>query len=59
MLYALVFEKENKIKNLLKTNGMDPVNYWVSYFIFYFLVLEVALAIFLVGGIFLVKTDFF
>lgn len=59
MLFVLVMEKEEKIRSLLEINGLKNVNYWVTFFIYYFIILEVTLLIWLIIGKMSIDIDFF
>jgi len=59
MLYVLVMEKEEKIKHLLETNGLIVYNYWVSFFIYNFIVLELVTAAFLLTGYLFIDISYF
>lgn len=50
MLYVLAMEKEEKIKSLLEINGLNPKAYWSSFFIYYFIVLEFTVILWLFIG---------
>lgn len=59
ILYALLLEKEEKIRKLLKINGMSMFRYYFSNFLFWFIFLTVTAVIFFVGGFILLKDPFF
>ena len=59
MLYVLTMEKEEKIKSLLEINGLNPKAYWFSFFIYYFIVLEFTVLLWLLIGKTYIQIDFF
>jgi len=52
-------EKEEKIKSLLEINGLNPKAYWVSFFVYYFIVLEFTVILWLFIGKTYTQIDFF
>lgn len=59
MLFVLVLEKEENIKNLLDVNGLVTINYWVAFFFYNFVILEVVTTTFLLVGAYYIDIDFF
>lgn len=59
MLFVLTMEKEEKIKGLLEINGLNVKSYWMSFFIYYFIVLECTILIWLLVGKLWVGIEFF
>jgi ABC-type multidrug transport system ATPase subunit len=59
LLFALVLEKEEKIKVLLEVNGLKTRNYWVSIVLFYFLLLTAMTTLFSICGWLFIDTTFF
>ena len=59
MLFILVMEKEEKIKDLLQINGLVTTNYWVIFFAYNFIVLQITTLIFLAVGRYWIEIDFF
>ena len=58
-MYAIVLEKEEKLQDFMKMNGMKIINYWVVNFVFDFLVYSMTVGIFMVFGYFIVELEFF
>lgn len=64
-LYLIVLEKEMKLIEIMKINGMRMYNYWIVNFIFDILVYNVSILFFLFFGSqvfemqFFVETSFF
>ena len=59
MLYALVMEREEKIKSLLDVNGLKPINYWMATLVYYFILFNfVSMAFYVIGYLF-VDLEFF
>lgn len=50
MIFLLVLEKEDSVKNLLQVNGLREVDYWISFLLWNFMILSVTTAIFLIAG---------
>ena len=59
MLYSLVLEKEEKLVQMMKMNGMKITNYWFVYFIFNFILCFITNVVFFLLGAFVLKTNFF
>ena len=59
MLYALVMEREEKIKSLLDVNGLRPINYWMATLVYYFILFNVVSLAFYVIGYLFVDLQFF
>ena len=59
MIFLLVLEKEDNVKNLLQVNGLREFNYWVSFLLWNFLILSFAVIIFLSAGWSYIQIDFF
>lgn len=59
MLFVLVLEKDEKIKDLLDINGLVTINYWITFFVFNFINLEITIFAFLMVGKIWIKIDFF
>ena len=59
MLFMLTMEKEEKVKSLLDTNGLKPINYWIAFFVYYFIILEVVVLSWLLFGKFFVDFTYF
>lgn len=59
MLYGLVLEKEERLVQMMKMNGMKISNYWLVYFIFNFILCTITNIVFFLLGAFVLKTQFF
>ena len=59
LLYSLVLESEEKILNLLNTNGLLTGNYWASIYLFYYTLFTVTTTIFSLIGWNFLDTVFF
>jgi hypothetical protein len=59
MLYGLVLEKEERLVQMMKMNGMKISNYWLVYFIFNFILCTITNIVFFFLGAFALKTPFF
>lgn len=59
MLFVIVMEKDEKIKDLLDINGLVTSNYWVTFFVYNFISLELTVLVFLVVGRIYVDINFF
>lgn len=59
MLYGLVLEKEERLLQMMKMNGMKISNYWLVYFIFNFILCTITNIVFFFLGAFALKTEFF
>lgn len=59
MLYGLVLEKEEKLVQMMKMNGMKISNYWLVYGLFNFLLALLTNVIFFLLGSFVLSTNFF
>lgn len=59
MLFVLVLEKEQRIKDLLDVNGLVTLNYWGAFLLYNFIILEIVTGAFLFIGYRYVNIDFF
>ena len=59
LLYSLVLEKEEKILTLLKINGLDVKQYWISIYGFYMCLFTVTTTIFSILGWLFIDSTFF
>jgi hypothetical protein len=59
MLFLLVLEKEENIKNLLQVNGLVEVNYWTGFLSWNFFNLTMSTSIFLFIGWWAIDIPFF
>ena len=58
-LYTVVLEKEEKLIQMMKMNGMKISSYWFVYFIFNLLLGLITNLIFFLFGYFLLESRFF
>lgn len=58
-LYTVVLEKEEKLIQMMKMNGMKISSYWLVYFIFNFILGLITNIIFVISGILLTGMRFF
>jgi len=58
-LYTVVLEKEEKLIQMMKMNGMKISSYWLVYFIFNLILAFLTNGIFIIMGILLTKMRFF
>ena len=59
LLYALVLEKEQKVKVLLDVNGLRYRNYWFAIYVLYFILFTMTTTLFSVLGWLFVPSTFF
>lgn len=59
MLFVLVMEKEEKIKDLLDINGLVTSSYWVAFYVYNFIILSAVLIVFLIIARFTIEIDYF
>ena len=59
MLFVLVLEKEQRIKQLLDVNGLKTTSYWAGFFLFNLMNLQLTLVLFLGLGYYWVDIEFF
>lgn len=59
ILNALAMEKEERIHDLLKINGMSMFKYYLANILFWFLFLSIITVIFFVGGFLMLDDGFF
>ena len=58
-MYSVVLEKEEKLQDFMKMNGMMITNYWIVSFGFNFLIYAITVTVFMVFGVVVVKLQFF
>lgn len=58
-LYSIVSEKEEKLIEIMRMNGLDLKYYWVNTFIFNFLISLITFSIFYGFGFFVLELQFF
>ena len=58
-MYSVVLEKEERLQDFMKMNGMRITNYWVVNFSFNYIIYSVTILVFLLFGSFVVKLQFF
>lgn len=59
MLFVLVLEKEEKIKDLLQVNGLIEVNYWFGFLSWNFFILSLGTGVFMLVGYNYISISFF
>jgi ABC-type multidrug transport system ATPase subunit len=58
-MYSVVLEKEEKLQDFMKMNGMMITNYWIVSFFFNFFIYAVTVTVFMIFGLLVVKLQFF
>lgn len=58
-LYAVVTEKEERLLEIMKTNGLSMVSYWVVTFGFNFMLSAITFTTFYVFGTYVMKLSYF
>jgi len=58
-LYGLVLEKEERLRQMMKMNGMKMANYWISNYVWNFLLFMLSSLVFIFFGIFVLRLPFF
>lgn len=58
-LYNLILEKETKLVEIMKINGMKMYNYWFINFVFFFLIYSITAGIYWFAGAVVFKLNFF
>jgi len=58
-MYAIVLEKEEKLLEMMKMNGMNMREYWLMTFIFSFIITILTFLLFFLFGYFILELDFF
>ena len=58
-MYAVVNEKEEKLIQIMKMNGMQMWKYWVTNFLFDIIVYVIMVVIFFLFGIFIIDITYF
>ena len=58
-MYTIVLEKEEKILEMMKMNGMRMREYWLITFLFNFFISVITFGVFFLFGRYLLKLDFF
>ena len=59
LLYTLVMEKEEGVRELMTINGLKMKYYWLCYYIYYFLVLSVVSVFFVLLGWAMIDMPYF
>lgn len=59
MLFVIVMEKEEKIKELLIINGLETKSYWKSFYTYNILQLSVVLLVFMLAAKIFVNIEYF
>lgn len=58
-MYTIVLEKEEKLLEMMKMNGMRMKDYWLITFLFYSVITFLTFSIFYLFGYFILSLDFF
>jgi len=58
-MYSIVLEKEERLQEFMRMNGMRMWNYWLVNFGFDFFVYCLTVGLFFITGVFLVQLQFF
>jgi len=58
-MYMIVMEKEERLREIMKMNGLKMRNYWFVNYIWSFLLYLATMSIFIGFGYFVLQTDFF
>jgi ABC-type multidrug transport system ATPase subunit len=58
-MYAVVLEKEERLQEFMKMNGLQMKNYWIVNFLFNFLVYSLTILVFMTFGAWVVELQFF
>ena len=58
-IYNIVLEKEQKLIEIMKMNGMRMHNYWIVTFVFNFFIYLITIFIFFIFGRFVLGLEFF
>jgi len=58
-MYTLVLEKEERLREMMKMNGLKMRNYWIANYIWNLVLYFPSAAVFLLFGIFVVQMPFF
>ena len=58
-MYVIVLEKEEKLLEMMKMNGMRMREYWLMTFIFSFVITFFTFILFFLFGFFILELDFF
>lgn len=58
-MHSIVLEKEERLQEFMKMNGMRMRNYWVVNFLFNFMVYGLTVGVFVLFGVYLTEIEFF
>jgi len=58
-MYSIVYEKEEKLIQFMKMNGLSMWKYWASNFIFDFMIYTIMVIIFFIFGIYFTTISYF
>ena len=59
MLFVLVMEKEEKIKDLLDINGLVTSSYWIAFYVYNFIVLSAVALVFIIVANYWIEIEYF
>lgn len=58
-MYSIVLEKEERLIEMMKMNGMKIINYWTVNYIFFFMMYTVTATVFMLFGYLILDLSFF
>ena len=58
-MYNIVIEKERQLIEIMRINGLKMRNYWISYFLFNYVVYLVTMIFFILSGVFIFGLNLF
>jgi len=58
-MYGIIHEKEERLREIMKMNGLKMINYWITNYVWCFSLYALSVSIFFFFGRFLLQTDFF
>jgi hypothetical protein len=58
-MYSIVLEKEERLIEMMKMNGMKIINYWAVNYIFFFMMYTITATIFMLFGYLILDLSFF
>ena len=58
-MYSIVLEKEERLREIMKMNGMKMINYWVINYLWSMMLYIISVMIFILFGKYILISDFF
>jgi len=58
-MYGIIHEKEERLREIMKMNGLKMINYWIANYLWCLCLYIIAVSLFFIFGRFILKTDFF